>query len=491
MKLQNLLEGLDYEILSGDVQADVCDVIYNTKRIAPNTVFVCIKGAKFDSHTIVQQAVDGGAVAVVAEHSVEVSDGISVIKVADTRVALAIMAANLYGHPADKLTTIGVTGSKGKTTTTYMIKEILEKAGHKTGLIGSIGVFSGDKELDPRGHNTTPEGYEIHRLFDEMVKDGCEYVVMEASSQGFKLNRTAGLVFDYGIFLNISRDHISPWEHATLEEYLECKAKLMKQCKIGIVNFDDEKLDLILKGHTCEVRSFGFNDGADIKITGYKPVSKPSYMGVEYTTEGLMNITVDVGSPGKFSIYDSVAAAYVCKCCGIDEKIIATALEQIKIRGRVEKVNIDAPYSVILDFAHNGIGVKNLITAIKEYKPNRIIAVFGSDGNRTKIRRADAGEILGNMADLTILTSNCPRFEKVEDINNEIKVGLDRTKGEYTEIIDRRSAIKYAMSIAEKDDIILLIGKGHWDYEEINGVMYPFDERVVVKELYDELKKAN
>ncbi|MCR4925620.1 MAG: UDP-N-acetylmuramoyl-L-alanyl-D-glutamate--2,6-diaminopimelate ligase [Clostridiales bacterium] len=490
MKLTQLLNGIEYEVLNGSTDLEISDVIYNTKRIAKNTAFVCIKGAKFDSHTIAQEAVDGGAIAVVVEHEVEV-ENVTVIKVKDTRIALALMAANLYDHPANKLTTIAVTGSKGKTTTTFMIKEILEKAGNKTGLIGSIGVFSGDKELDPRGHNTTPEGYEIHRLFDEMVKDGCKYVVMETSSQGFKLNRTAGLVFDYGIFLNISRDHISPWEHATLEEYLECKAQLMKQCKVGVVNFDDEKLDQILAGHTCEVRSFGFNEGADILVTDYKTISKPKYMGVEYTTKGLMNLTVDVGSPGKFSIYDSVAAAYVCKCCGVKDEIITKALEEIEIRGRVEKVKIDAPYTVVLDFAHNGIGVKNLITAIKEYKPNRIIAVFGSDGNRTKIRRADAGEILGNMADLTILTSNCPRFEKVEDINNEIKVGLDRTDGEYIEINDRRSAIKHAMSIAQEGDFILLIGKGHWDYEEINGVMYPFDERVVVKELYEELKKAD
>lgn len=489
MKLIELLGGIEYEVLHGGTELEIVDVIYNTKRIEPNTAFVCIKGIKFDSHDLAKDAVGGGAVALIVERDIEI-EGVSVIKVKDTRTALALMAANLYGHPAKKLKTVAVTGSKGKTTTTHMVKTILEKAGHKTGIIGSIGVFSGDKELDPRGHNTTPEGYEIHRLFDEMLKDGCEYVVMETSSQGFKLRRTAGIVFDYGIFLNISRDHISPWEHASLEEYLECKSKLLQQCKVGVVNFDDEKLDEILKGHTCRVVSFGFKDGADIKITDYKTVSRPRYMGVEYTAEGLMASSIFVGSPGKFSIYDSVAAAYVCKGFGIDEGVITRALEEIEIRGRVEKVNIDSPYTVILDFAHNDIGVKNLIAAVKEYKPNRIIAVFGSDGNRTKIRRADAGEILGNMADLTILTSNCPRFEKVEDINNEIKVGLDRTNGEYIEINDRRSAIKHAMSIAQKDDIILLIGKGHWDYEEINGVMHPFDERTVVTEIYEELKNA-
>lgn len=489
MKLQDLLVGIDYEVLCGDLDLEISDVIYNTKRLSAGTVFVCNKGAKFDSHTLAQEAVDGGAVALVVDHEVEAT-GATILKVEDTRVTLAKMAANLYGRPAEKLKTIAVTASKGKTTTTYMIKTLLEKAGKKVGLIGSIEVLSGDKALDPRGHNTTPEGYEIHRLFKEMLDDGCEYVVMETSSQGFKMRRTAGIVFDYGIFLNISNDHISSWEHATLEEYLSCKAQLMKQCKVGVVNYDDPKLDQIIDGHTCELVTFGWGEGADIRVTDYKAVSKPKYSGVVYNTEGLMNIEMQVGSPGRFSIYDSLAAAYVCKCFGVDEDILADGLEELSIRGRFERVKIDAPYSVILDFAHNGIGVANLINAVKECQPNRIIAVFGSDGNRTKVRRAEAGEILGNMADLTILTSNCPRFEKVEDINNDIKVGLDKTDGKYEEIIDRRTAIKHAMAMAETNDYILLIGKGHWDYEEIGDKMIPFDERVVVSEIFEELKES-
>lgn len=489
MKLSELLSKLNYEVVNGNEDMEISDVIYDTRRLVPGSAFVCIKGAKLDSHTLAAEAAEKGAAAVVCEDDVAVPENVTVIKTPDTRLALAEMAAAFYGYPAEKLVKIGVTGSKGKTTTTYMIKSILEKAGYKTGLVGSIGALIGDEKQ--KTINTTPESYEVQRLFAEMVKAGCKYVVMEASSQGLMLRRTAGFTFDYGIFLNISRDHISPWEHKSLEEYLSCKSLLLKQCKVGIVNGDDPQIDKVLEGHTCQVKTFGFGEDNDVVVEGFETVMKPGYMGVNYDTKGEYKVNVTVGSPGKFSIYDSLAAAYVCRLCGIDNEVISTAMEEIEIRGRAERVRIDdAPFTVLLDFAHNGIGVMNLISAVKAYNPHRIIAVFGSDGNRTKIRRADAGEILGNMADLTILTSNCPRFEKVEDINNEIKVGLDKTSGEYMEIVDRRSAIKHAMEIAEKDDIILLIGKGHWDYEEINGVKYPFDERVVVKELWEEIKNA-
>lgn len=484
MKLKDLLEGLEYECLQGDDTCEISGVAYDTRKLTKGAAFVCIKGAKLDSHTLVGQALDNGASAFVVEEPVDVGNA-TVIRVKDSRNALAFMAAAYFGHPARELTTIGVTGSKGKTTSTYMIKSILDAAGYKTGLIGSIGAMIGDKK--EKTINTTPESYEIQRLFRQMVDAGCKYVVMEVSSQGLMLERTHGFTFDYAIFLNISRDHISPWEHKSLEEYLYCKSLLFSQCKVGIVNFDDPKHTEILKGHTCQVESFGFLPEADIRIADYQIDGRPGYMGISYRLEGEMNAGVHVGSPGKFSAYDSAAAAIVCSHLGIEEKVINDALNQVKIRGRVEAVDIDAPYTVILDFAHNGIGVENLIKAVREYQPNHVIAVFGSDGNRTKIRRADAGEILGKMADLTIVTSNSPRFESLEEINAEIKVGLDRTDGKYEVIPDRRSAIKHAMAIAQPNDMILLIGKGHWDYEEINGVKYPFDERVVVSELYDEL----
>lgn len=487
MLLKDLLKGIEYETLKGSLDVEISDVIYNSDMLKPNSAFICKKGAKFDSHTIAQEAVDKGATAIICDRDV-VAENCTVIKVENTSIAECLMAANLYDHPAEKMVTIGITASKGKTTTAFMVKQILEKGGHKVGIMGSIGSFAGDKELDPHGHTTTPAGYEVQRLFAEMYEAGCDTVVMETTSQAFKVNRLAGITFNYGIFLNISRDHISSWEHASLEEYMSCKKQLLKQSRVGVVNFDDLQFQKIIDGNDCEkLITFGFYDGADIQIKDYKQVSEPQ-LGIQYHASGLMDVDINVGVPGRFTAYNSVAAAYVCSNLGVSDDVISTALSDIKIRGRVEKIDIDAPYTVIIDFAHNGIGVTNLMNAIRNYDPNKIIAVFGSDGNRTKIRRADAGEILGKTADLTILTSNCPRFEEVEDINNDIKVGLDRTSGAYMEIIDRRSAIKYAMSIAEQGDFILLIGKGHWDYEEIKGVFYPFDERVVVKELYEELK---
>lgn len=485
MKLTALLEQLEFECLQGTPEIEVTDVAYDTRKLKPGAVFVCIKGAKLDSHTLVRQAKTNGAVAFVVEDPIEVED-VTVVRVKDSRKALALMAAAYFGYPAEKMTTIGITGSKGKTTASYMMKSILESKGDKVGLIGSIGAMIGDEKQ--KTINTTPESYEIQRIFHEMVEAGCKYVVMEVSSQGLMLERTAGVTFDYGVFLNISRDHISPWEHKTLEEYLYCKSLLFTQCKVGIINRDDEKYDEILKNHTCEVESFGYSETADIRICDYHIVGRPGYMGIAYDLNGAVQAHVEVGSPGKFSSYDSAAGAIVAKHLGFSDEDICKALQVVKIRGRVETVDIPAPYTVILDFAHNGIGVENLVRAVKEYSPNRVIAVFGSDGNRTKIRRADAGEVLGNMADYTIVTSNCPRFESLEEINAEIQVGLDRTDGKYEIIPDRRTAIKAAMKMAQPNDMVLLIGKGHWDYEEINGVKYPFDERVVVTELYHELE---
>lgn len=489
MKLKDLLRGLEYEVLQqgNALEKEITDVIYDTRNMVPGSVFVCIRGAKLDSHTLALQAVERGAVALVVETPVEnVPAGVTVLRTENSRIALALLAANYYGHPAEKMKLIGVTGTKGKTTTTYLLKAILENDGHKVGLIGSIGALIGNESIHTI--NTTPESYEIQKLFHQMVEAGCEYVVMEVSSQGLMLHRTAGFTFDVGIFLNISRDHISPWEHQSLDEYLHCKSLLFRQCRLGILNRDDEKTDRILEGHTCEVETFGYSKEANTRVIGYETVKAPGYMGVHFTTTGKHAVSVTVGSPGKFTVYDALAAVCACDHFGVSIAGINKALHDVKIRGRVETVDIPAPYSVIIDFAHDGIGISSLIDALKQYQPNHIIAVFGSDGNRTRIRRADAGEILGNNADLTIITSNSPRFEPLEQINADIKVGLDRTQGKYEIIPDRRSAIKHAMSLAEKDDLVLLIGKGHWDYEEINGVKYPFDERVVVTELYHELQ---
>lgn len=485
MKLSALLEKLEFECLQGSPEVEVTDVAYDTRKLTPGAVFVCIKGAKLDSHTLVRQAKANGAVAFVVEDPIEVEDA-TVVRVKDSRKALSYMAAAYYDYPAEKMVTIGITGSKGKTTASYMMKSILSAKGDKVGVIGSIGAMIGDEKQ--KTINTTPESYEVQRIFHEMVEAGCKYVVMEVSSQGLMLERTAGVTFDYGIFLNISRDHISPWEHKTLEEYLYCKSLLFSQCKVGIINRDDEKYDEILKNHTCQVESFGYSANADVRICDYHIVGRPGYMGIAYDLQGAVEGHVEAGSPGKFSSYDSAAGAIVAKHLGFTDEEICNALQEVKIRGRVETVDIPAPYTVILDFAHNGIGVENLVRAVKEYSPHQVIAVFGSDGNRTKIRRADAGEVLGNMADYTIVTSNCPRFESLEEINAEIQVGLDRTDGKYEIIPDRRTAIKAAMKMAQPNDMVLLIGKGHWDYEEINGVKYPFDERVVVTELYHELE---
>ena len=408
------------------------------------------------------------------------------LKVASARLALALMSAALFDHPARKLVTIGLTGTKGKTTTTYMIKKVLEMAGKKVGLIGTIGAMIGEEHLPSK--NTTPESYELHRMFAAMVEAGCEYVVMEVSSQGLKLDRTAGILFDYGIFTNLSPDHIGPAEHASFEEYMECKSLLFRQCRIGIVNADDEHVDGILKGHTCEVKTFSAEREADLMASDIGFINEDGKLGMHFKVSGCMDCQAKVHIPGRFSVYNSMVTMLVCHLAGISDEAILEGLSKVQVKGRVEMLPVSKDYTLIIDYAHNEVSTRSVLTTLMEYHPKRLICVYGGGGNRSKLRRYDMGEVTGEMADLCVLTCDNPRDEEIRDINNDIKVGLARSNGKYIEIDDRKEAIAYCMKNAEPGDMIVLLGKGHEDYQEIKGVKYHFDEREAVAEILDEMK---
>ena len=408
------------------------------------------------------------------------------LKVASARLALALMSAALFDHPARKLVTIGLTGTKGKTTTTYMIKKVLEMAGKKVGLIGTIGAMIGEEHLPSK--NTTPESYELHRMFAAMVEAGCEYVVMEVSSQGLKLDRTAGILFDYGIFTNLSPDHIGPAEHASFEEYMECKSLLFRQCRIGIVNADDEHVDGILKGHTCEVKTFSAEREADLMASDIGFINEDGKLGMHFKVSGCMDCEAKVHIPGRFSVYNSMVTMLVCHLAGISDEAILEGLSKVQVKGRVEMLLVSKDYTLIIDYAHNEVSTRSVLTTLMEYHPKRLICVYGGGGNRSKLRRYDMGEVTGEMADLCVLTCDNPRDEEIRDINNDIKVGLARSNGKYIEIDDRKEAIAYCMKNAKPGDMIVLLGKGHEDYQEIKGVKYHFDEREAVAEILDEMK---
>ena len=446
-------------------------------------------GAVTDGHKYIPDAIDKGASVIVLEREEEaaqIPENITVLKVASARLALALMSAALFDHPARKLVTIGLTGTKGKTTTTYMIKKVLEMAGKKVGLIGTIGAMIGEEHLPSK--NTTPESYELHRMFAAMVEAGCEYVVMEVSSQGLKLDRTAGILFDYGIFTNLSPDHIGPAEHASFEEYMECKSLLFRQCRIGIVNADDEHVDGILKGHTCEVKTFSAEREADLMASDIGFINEDGKLGMHFKVSGCMDCQAKVHIPGRFSVYNSMVTMLVCHLAGISDEAILEGLSKVQVKGRVEMLPVSKDYTLIIDYAHNEVSTRSVLTTLMEYHPKRLICVYGGGGNRSKLRRYDMGEVTGEMADLCVLTCDNPRDEEIRDINNDIKVGLARSNGKYIEIDDRKEAIAYCMKNAKPGDMIVLLGKGHEDYQEIKGVKYHFDEREAVAEILDEMK---
>ena len=489
MKLRKICEEIEYTLLQGSLETEVRDIIYDSRKIAPETMFVCMVGAVTDGHKYIPDAVEKGASVIVLEkeeEAAQIPENITVLKVESARLALALMSAALFDHPARKLVTIGLTGTKGKTTTTYMIKKVLEMAGKKVGLIGTIGAMIGEEHLPSK--NTTPESYELHRMFAAMVEAGCEYVVMEVSSQGLKLDRTAGILFDYGIFTNLSPDHIGPAEHASFEEYMECKSLLFRQCRIGIVNADDEHVDGILKGHTCEVKTFSAEREADLMASDIGFINEDGKLGMHFNVTGCMDCQAKVHIPGRFSVYNSMVTMLVCHLAGISDEAILEGLSKVQVKGRVEMLPVSKDYTLIIDYAHNEVSTRSVLTTLMEYHPKRLICVYGGGGNRSKLRRYDMGEVTGEMADLCVLTCDNPRDEEIRDINNDIKVGLARSNGKYIEIDDRKEAIAYCMKNAKPGDMIVLLGKGHEDYKEIKGVKYHFDEREAVAEILDEMK---
>lgn len=484
MKVSALLERLQYTCLQGDAEREVSTVVYDSRKVQEGSLFICIRGAVVDGHTFVEDVVKKGAKTLVVEEKVDAPDDVTVILVEDTRYAMAFISAAYFGYPAEKLKTIGITGTKGKTTTTYMVKSILENAGHKVGLIGTIEAIIGDETIPAA--NTTPESYVIQEYFRRMVDAGCDSVVMEVSSQGLMLHRTQGFVFDFGIFTNIEPDHIGPNEHRDFDHYLTCKAMLLKQCRVGIVNRDDEHFDRIVEGHTCELETYGFSPEADLRAEDARLVGGKGYLGIAYHLKGLLDFPVEIDIPGKFSIYNSLTAIAICRHFGVSEENIIKALKVAKVKGRIEMIKVSDEFTLMIDYAHNAMALESLLTTLREYNPHRLVCLFGCGGNRSRLRRYEMGEVSGRLADLSIITSDNPRFEEPQEIINDIKVGMAKTSGKYVEIIDRKEAIAYAIHHGEPGDIIILAGKGHEDYQEICGKKYPMDERDLIADILAE-----
>lgn len=486
MKLTDLLEKLDYKCTRGSVDVGITGVIYDSRKVTNGCLFICIEGTNFDGHTFAADVVAAGAKVLVVSKDVEVplDQDVTIIQVNNTRYAMAFISAAWFGHPAEKLKIIGVTGTKGKTTTTYLVRSILENAGYKVGLVGTIEIIIGDTHI--HADNTTPESYLLQEYFARMVEAGLDAVVMEVSSQALMLHRTQGFVFDYGIFTNLESDHIGPGEHKSFEDYMACKALLFRQCRIGIVNGDDSHWQQVTEGHTCGLESFGMGEHCMLRAEDIKLVKKPGELGVQFHVTGLMDLEAHVQAPGRFSVYNALTAIAICRHFQVKNEDIQRALLAAKVKGRIEMVKVSDHFTLLIDYAHNAMALESLLTTLREYEPGRLVCLFGCGGNRSKQRRFEMGEVSGNLADLTIITSDNPRFEEPQAIIDDIKVGMAKTNGKYVEICDRKEAIGYAISHGQEGDIIVLAGKGHEDYQEIKGVKYPMDERVLIQELLKE-----
>ena len=492
MQLREILVGIEGLKVRGNLDIDITHLDKDSRNIKEDGLFVAIKGFNADGHEYVETAIKQGATAVMLEEGVsaelikKIPADITVVVAKDTRYALAICSCNFYGNPSRKFKLIGITGTKGKTTTSFMTKKILEKAGKKVGLIGTIATYIGDKKLED-SDRTTPESNKLQAIFAQMLEESVDTVVMEVSSQSLKLNRVAGCDFDIGVFTNFSEDHISEKEHPDMEDYFNSKVKLFKMCKTAFINADDYHVAKLTKlVPECDIKTYGIDNfcnvlAKDITITN-------SYVDFKVKI-GMKNERIKTCIPGRFSVYNSLAAICVGEKLGANAEQIKEALEEVRVPGRSELVNNKKELTIMIDYAHSPESLENILNAVKSYTRGRVISLFGCGGDRDTTKRPIMGEISGRIADFTIITSDNPRTEDPQKIVDQIEEGIKKTKGKYTVIVDRVEAIKEAIKMADKKDIIVLAGKGHEPYQEINGVKYPFDERIIVNNIIQNLKK--
>lgn len=485
MLLQYLLENLTNVEISGDTNREINKIEYDSKRIEKNDIFVAINGFKDNGKNYIDDAINNGACAIVCQDEIEKKEGITYIKVEDARIALAVMSATYYGNPARKLKIIGVTGTKGKTTTTYMIRDIMLASGKKIGMIGTIcNTYGNIKEESIR---TSPESLDLQALLARMVEAGMEYVVMEVSSHALALNRVYGIKFIVGVFTNLSEDHLD--FHKTMENYLEAKAKLFEMSDFAIVNGDDIYAPRLLKMIKCKKATYGLDNAVDLTATDIRV--NPSYVEFKMYVNKMLE-TIKINIPGRFTVYNALAAIGVCSLFGAQMDAICGALGALRVPGRNEVIDLNKTFTVIVDYAHTPASLEAILSSAKRYTKGRVICVFGCGGNRDKEKRAMMGEISGRLADFTVITTDNPRDENPGKIIEDIETGIKQTRGLYKAIENRRQAIKFAMRIAWKSDVIIIAGKGHETYQEVeNGKKLYFDDKEIVKKLAEEMPDKN
>ena len=477
MKLSQLLSVLGAPCpQDAEITALACD----SREVIPGALFAAMEGANSDGRAYIPDALARGAAAVLC--APPLPEGVSgmFIPADDPRAALALLAAEFYGRPGEKLSLIAVTGTKGKTTTAHMVREILSAAGYKTGMTGTLGAYIGREKLcDAR--NTTPEPIALHRTLRRMADAGCTHVVLEASSQAMKLKRLHGLEFAAGVFLNLSPDHIGPGEHADFEEYRACKAALFRQCRRAVGNLDDPAWPAMAAQapENAPVTTFGFGAGASVRALAVEPhPDRP--LSTRLTAAGRPPYYVPL--PGRFNGLDALAAAALARALGLNDGAVRAGLAHVRVPGRAQRVPVPAPFEVVIDYAHNGASFDAILSALREHHPKRLIAVFGAGGDRPKMRRTDMARSAARWADYAVLTTDNPRSERAQDICADISHALGAFPHET--VLDRRAAIFRALSLAGEGGVVALLGKGHEEYIEENGVRRPWSEQGAVEDFF-------
>lgn len=483
MLLASLLQGIDFKIISGDLKSKVKEIKYDNRKVMEDDLFVCIKGFKVDGHDFAQDAIKNGAKVIVTEKSLNIEGEITEILVKDSRKALALISANYFGNPSKQMKIIGITGTNGKTTSAFMLKSILDKAGHKTALIGTIANYIGNKVI--KTERTTPESFQLQKLFKEMVDEDVEYCVMEVSSHSLELDRVYGVEFHIGIFTNLTRDHLD--FHLTFDNYYKAKYKLFRNSRINIINIDDEyglravkdllKEEIGDRTTTFSIKNKGDFRAEDIQIDGI--LSSFTIVNGEFRNNIMLQI------PGDYNVYNALGAITAARKLNIQWDSIKEALKDTVVSGRCERVcgEYDKNFEIIIDYAHTPDGLENILETARKFTNNRLICVFGCGGDRDKQKRGEMGSIATKLSDYSIITSDNPRTEDPLSIINDIVRDLKMSNFEIEE--NRSKAIEKGIDIAQNGDVIILAGKGHETYQVLKDKIIEFDERKIIKEILD------
>ncbi len=474
MLLKDILSGIEYTAV-GKTDAEIIDIVYDSRKAEQGTMFVCLRGARFDGHQYAAKAYENGCRCFMVEEKLPLAEDSVQIIVNDTRASLALASAEFFENPAKSLKIIGITGTKGKTSTAHIVKALLEAAGIKCGIIGTVGAYYDDVEIETV--NTTPESYELQKIFRIMLDNGCKACVIEVSSIGLMAHRVDCVNFEVGVFTNLSPDHIGPNEHPNFEDYMYWKSVLFEISDKAVVNVDDPAYENMLRNCTAPVTTYGLGD-AQVRAENVQLLKNNKFIGISFDcVDGNDRFYAEVALPGYFNVHNALAAIAVCKAMGIDASKYIDALKELRVRGRAECVYVCDDFDVIIDYAHNGVSMKSMLETLKSYPHNRIIALYGAVGGRTQLRRKELGLITGKECELSILTSDDPDFEDPQNIIDEIGRYVTEAGGKYIGIPDRGEAVEYALGLLQKGDILLLAGKGHEQYMKIKGEYVPFSER--------------